>query len=205
MAPFTIGGAESSAPTAPVKMSMRIASLSRLSRDARSDFLTNRPRHRPLRSARTSTEASMAQRPVIHRLPPGGVRVLPRACATHNDPTGSSRARRSTTAEVLAPFRALIAALGERLEAAGVPLVGDPDRGIFRIYRDVRFSAEQAALQDPPGRRADPLGRQAAIRACSTSMSSRASRWRGSASWHPEPDAADPAAPARSSTIPTGF
>lgn len=38
------------------------------------------------------------------------------------------------------PLERLCVALAERLEARGVPLLADPGRSPFRIYRDVRFS-----------------------------------------------------------------
>jgi uncharacterized protein (TIGR02453 family) len=64
---------------------------------------------------------------------------------------------------VLAPFRALLLALTQALEAVGIPLVGDPGRGIFRIYRDVRFSANkqlykthQGAVLTRSGGKGDP-------------------------------------------------
>ena len=43
-----------------------------------------------------------------------------------------------------APFEALVAALAERLEARGIPLLADPKRSIFRIYRDTRFSKDKS-------------------------------------------------------------
>lgn len=54
-------------------------------------------------------------------------------------------------AEVLAPFRALIAAVGAALDAAGIPLVGDPRHAIFRIYRDVRFSPDKRPYKTHAG------------------------------------------------------
>jgi uncharacterized protein (TIGR02453 family) len=42
------------------------------------------------------------------------------------------------------PLERLIAALAERLEARGVPLLADPARSPFRIYRDVRFSKDKS-------------------------------------------------------------
>jgi uncharacterized protein (TIGR02453 family) len=42
------------------------------------------------------------------------------------------------------PLTALCAALGERFEAAHLPLQSDPARSPFRIYRDVRFSADKS-------------------------------------------------------------
>ena len=54
-------------------------------------------------------------------------------------------------AEVLAPFRELIAAVSETLGRAGLPLVGDPRGGIFRIYRDVRFSPDKRLYKTHAG------------------------------------------------------
>ena len=42
------------------------------------------------------------------------------------------------------PLEALIATLGERFEARGIPLRADPARSPFRIYRDVRFSKDKS-------------------------------------------------------------
>ena len=42
------------------------------------------------------------------------------------------------------PLEALIAALGERFEARGIPLRADPAKSPFRIYRDVRFSKDKS-------------------------------------------------------------
>jgi uncharacterized protein (TIGR02453 family) len=54
-------------------------------------------------------------------------------------------------AEVLARFRELIAAVSAALREAGLPLVGDPRRGIFRIYRDVRFSPDKRLYKTHAG------------------------------------------------------
>ena len=66
-------------------------------------------------------------------------------------------------AEVLGPFRELIAAVGVALNEAGLPLVGDPGHGVFRIYRDVRFSPDKrlykthaGAVLTRSGRKRDP-------------------------------------------------
>ena len=42
------------------------------------------------------------------------------------------------------PLEALCVALAERFAAAGLPLVSDPVRSPFRIYRDVRFSKDKS-------------------------------------------------------------
>ena len=81
----------------------------------------------------------------------------------HNDPAWFKPRKAVYDAEVVAPLRALIAALGEALAAAGIPLVGDPRRSIFRIYRDVRFSPDkrlykthQGAVLTRSGNKRDP-------------------------------------------------
>ena len=61
----------------------------------------------------------------------------------HNDPVWFKPRKAVYEAEVLAPFRHLVAAVAAALEDAGLPLVGDPQRSIFRIYRDVRFSPDK--------------------------------------------------------------
>jgi uncharacterized protein (TIGR02453 family) len=42
------------------------------------------------------------------------------------------------------PMEDLVAALAERFEARGIPLLADPKRSIFRIYRDTRFAKDKS-------------------------------------------------------------
>ena len=42
-----------------------------------------------------------------------------------------------------APMEAFVAALAERFTARGLPLLADPRRSIFRIYRDTRFAKDK--------------------------------------------------------------
>ena len=86
-----------------------------------------------------------------------------RELAEHNDPVWFRPRKAVYETEVLAPFRILIAAASVALGEAGVPLVGDPARGIFRIYRDVRFSPDkrlykthQGAILTRSGGKRDP-------------------------------------------------
>src|SRR5580698_6605721 len=86
-----------------------------------------------------------------------------RGLVANNDPLWFKPRKPVYDAEVLAPFRALMTALSAALEAVGVPLVGDPGRGIFRIYRDVRFSGNkqlykthQGAVLTRSGGKGDP-------------------------------------------------
>ena len=69
----------------------------------------------------------------------------------NNDPAWFKPRKVLYEAEVLAPFRELIAAVTETLGRAGLPLVGDPRRGIFRIYRDVRFSPDKRLYKTHAG------------------------------------------------------
>ncbi len=69
----------------------------------------------------------------------------------NNDPAWFKPRKAIYEAEVLAPFRALIVAVGAALQEAGLPLTGDPRRGIFRIYRDVRFSPDKRLYKTHAG------------------------------------------------------
>jgi len=69
----------------------------------------------------------------------------------HNDPAWFKPCKEHYETEVLTPFRDLILAVGEALGRAGLPLVGDPRRGIFRIYRDVRFSPDKRLYKTHAG------------------------------------------------------
>jgi uncharacterized protein (TIGR02453 family) len=69
----------------------------------------------------------------------------------HNDPAWFKPRKAVYEAEVLAPFRDLVVAVGAALHRARLPLVGDPRRGIFRIYRDVRFSRDKRLYKTHAG------------------------------------------------------
>ena len=69
----------------------------------------------------------------------------------NNDPAWFKPRKALYEAEVLAPFRELIVAVGDALGQAGLPLVGDPRRSIFRIYRDVRFSPDKRLYKTHAG------------------------------------------------------
>lgn len=69
----------------------------------------------------------------------------------HNDPVWFKPRKAVYEAEVLLPLRHLIVAVGAALEEAGLPLVGDPQRSIFRIYRDVRFSPDKRLYKTHAG------------------------------------------------------
>ncbi len=69
----------------------------------------------------------------------------------NNDPGWFKPRKALYEAEVLGPFRALVLAVGAALEQAGLPLTGDPKRGVFRIYRDVRFSPDKRLYKTHAG------------------------------------------------------
>jgi uncharacterized protein (TIGR02453 family) len=74
-----------------------------------------------------------------------------RGLRDNNDPAWFKPRKAIYESEVLAPFRALIAAVSEALGQAGIPLSGDPVRSIFRIYRDVRFSPDKRLYKTHAG------------------------------------------------------
>ena len=121
----------------------------------------------------------------------------------NNDPAWFKPRKAVYEAEVLAPFRNLIVAVGAALREAGLPLTGDPQRGIFRIYRDVRFSPDKrlykthaGAVLTRSGGKRDP-GLLYLHLAPGESMVA-------AGFWHPE-RLSWPGCGAPSSTIPTAF
>src|SRR5260370_14826834 len=69
----------------------------------------------------------------------------------HNDPVWFKPRKAIYDTEVLMPLRQLVVAVGAALEEAGLQLVGDPQRSIFRIYRDVRFSPDKRLYKTHAG------------------------------------------------------
>src|SRR5438874_13214786 len=74
-----------------------------------------------------------------------------RGLRDNNDPAWFKPRKGVYEAEVLAPFRALVNAVGAAFSEAGIPLAGDPMRSIFRIYRDVRFSPDKRLYKTHAG------------------------------------------------------
>jgi uncharacterized protein (TIGR02453 family) len=74
-----------------------------------------------------------------------------RGLRRNNDPVWFKPRKAVYEAEVLAPFRELVVAVGAALGQAGIPLAGDPMRSIFRIYRDVRFSPDKRLYKTHAG------------------------------------------------------
>jgi uncharacterized protein (TIGR02453 family) len=74
-----------------------------------------------------------------------------RGLRNHNDPAWFKPRKAVYETEVLAPFRELISVVNTALVEAGIPLIGDPIKGIFRIYRDVRFSPDKRLYKTHAG------------------------------------------------------
>jgi len=74
-----------------------------------------------------------------------------RGLREHNDPAWFKPKKAVYEAEVLVPLRQLVVAVAAALEEAGLKLVGDPQRSIFRIYRDVRFSPDKRLYKTHAG------------------------------------------------------
>ena len=63
--------------------------------------------------------------------------------ALHNERTWFQPRKGEYERLLKEPLESLCTALGERFEARGMPFRSDPARSPFRIYRDVRFSADK--------------------------------------------------------------
>jgi len=103
-----------------------------------------------------------------------------------NDPDWFKPRKPIYEAEVVAPFRALIAAVSAGLSEAGLPLVGDPDRAMFRIYRDVRFSPDKRLYKTHAGAVLTRSGSKRDPGLLYLHFEPGASRL-GAGFWHPEP------------------
>src|SRR6266446_3481968 len=110
-----------------------------------------------------------------------------RGLRKNNDPVWFKPRKAVYEAEVLAPFRELISAVAAALAATGIPLVGDPMRGIFRIYRDVRFSPDKrlykthaGAVLTRSGKKRDPGLLYLHVEPGDSMVAA--------GFWHPEPD-----------------
>ncbi len=90
------------------------------------------------------------------------------------------------------PFEALCVALAERFEARRLPLLADPARSPFRIYRDVRFSKDKAPYKTAQGAQfpwteESPGGGRTRIGVGGYFHFEPGSIFVGGGIWHPEP------------------
>jgi uncharacterized protein (TIGR02453 family) len=71
--------------------------------------------------------------------------------ANHNDRAWFQPRKAEYERLLKAPMEALVAALGDRFAARGIPLRADPKRSIFRIYRDTRFAKDKSPYKTNVG------------------------------------------------------
>jgi uncharacterized protein (TIGR02453 family) len=74
--------------------------------------------------------------------PAAGLRFL-RELADNNDPAWFKPRRDDYEAQVRGPMVALVADLLTLAAADNLPLAGEPEKAVFRIYRDVRFAKDK--------------------------------------------------------------
>jgi uncharacterized protein (TIGR02453 family) len=83
------------------------------------------------------------------------------------------------------PLGALCAALGERFEAQKLPLRSDPGRSPFRIYRDIRFSADKTPYKTQVSASFPWVGEGSGVGAYFHFQPGQ--MFAGGGMWHPEP------------------
>jgi uncharacterized protein (TIGR02453 family) len=71
--------------------------------------------------------------------------------AEHNDRAWFQPRKAEYERLLKEPMEELVAALGDRFAARGIPLQADPRRSIFRIYRDTRFSKDKSPYKTNVG------------------------------------------------------
>jgi uncharacterized protein (TIGR02453 family) len=71
--------------------------------------------------------------------------------AEHNDRAWFQPRKADYERLLKEPLEALVGALAERFAARGVPLLADPRRSTFRIYRDTRFSKDKSPYKTNVG------------------------------------------------------
>ncbi len=71
--------------------------------------------------------------------------------AANNDKAWFTAHKPDYERHVLTPFRLLLAEVITGLAARDIPITGDPAKSIFRIHRDVRFSADKTPYKTHAG------------------------------------------------------
>jgi len=101
------------------------------------------PRHEKERLLARSTRRAEPGASEFRGFRPAALAFL-RRLARHNTKDWFERNRAVYETEVREPLRALVEEMDVRLARIAPELVGDPRRSIFRIHRDVRFSADKS-------------------------------------------------------------
>ncbi|MBL7979934.1 MAG: DUF2461 domain-containing protein [Bacteroidetes Order II. Incertae sedis bacterium] len=90
-------------------------------------------------------------------------------------------------AELLAPMRSLLNDAGQQCQMEGIPLLGDPKKGLFRIYRDTRFSSDKSPYKNHLGAVLSRDGGTKGIGDLYIHIQP-GEMFIGGGYWHPEPD-----------------
>lgn len=85
-----------------------------------------------------------------------------RALSDHQDKVWFSAHKAEYDRDVCAPMQSLVADVSRRLAKAKVPLFGDPQKALFRINRDVRFSKDKQPYKTHAGAVLSRDGKKAA-------------------------------------------
>jgi uncharacterized protein (TIGR02453 family) len=88
---------------------------------------------------------------------PAALKFL-RDLAKHNDRSWFVPRKHIYEAELLGPLRALVADATRAMRSAKLPIAADPRRSTFRIYRDIRFSADKRPYKTNLGAYLPPAG-----------------------------------------------
>jgi uncharacterized protein (TIGR02453 family) len=83
-----------------------------------------------------------------------------RDLAANNDRVWFMPRKAVYEAEVKAPLQALVVDLARATAAAGLPLTGEPERSIFRLYRDTRFGRDKRPYKTNAGAALTRTGRR---------------------------------------------
>lgn len=81
---------------------------------------------------------------------PAALKFL-RDLARNNDRAWFTPRKETYQTELVQPLQALVADATAALHRAKIPLGGDPKRSAFRIYRDIRFSADKSPYKTNVG------------------------------------------------------
>lgn len=92
----------------------------------------------------------MPDDPAFTGFPHGALAFL-RDLAANNDKAWFAAHKPEYERDVLTPFRLLLAEVISGLSARGIGITGDPVKSIFRIHRDVRFSADKRPYKTHAG------------------------------------------------------
>jgi uncharacterized protein (TIGR02453 family) len=97
-------------------------------------------------ASRRPSPAAPPDQPDFAGFPRAGLDFL-REVAARQDRAWVAEHKSDYEAQVRRPLAALLVALTGACAEAGLPLQGDPKRSLFRLHRDVRFSADKRPFQ----------------------------------------------------------